>query len=184
MIAYSDHTDLQLFSLIGQGTEAAFRALFYRYNTRVYYFILHIVKLESHAEELTQDVFLKLWTTKANLASVTHPSHYLFIMARNRALDRLDSLSAQQSLHTRLSQHLPRETNDTEEEVLFRESRERIAHMALRLPEQQRRIFLLSKEEGLSRHQIASLMNLSPHTVKNHLSSALQYIRRSLRESE
>ena len=61
------YSDVALFSEIALGNEEAFDVFFYRYNTKVYYFILHIVKVEEVAEELIHDVFLKIWLYREGL---------------------------------------------------------------------------------------------------------------------
>ena len=180
MIACADHTDEQLFTLIARGNEQAFHLFFYRYNTKVFYFILRIVNRKGQAEELTQDVFLKLWTGRSSLSSVVNPGNYLFVMARNRALDELEKLSNQNNLLQSYSTQQTKSFNNTEEQIYFHDTREMIANAVQMLPEQQRRVFYLSKEQGLSRMQIANLLQLSPNTVKNHLGVAVQSIRQYL----
>lgn len=180
MTAYADHTDQRLFVLMAGGDEHAFRTFFYRYNNRVYYFILHIVKEEKDTEELVQDVFLKLWLARAGLVDVNDPGNYLFVMAKHRALDQLAKNAVQQKGQQALAATLKEADNNTEEEIFFRESRELVSQAVELLPEQQRVVYTLSREEGLSREEIAARLQISPNTVKNHLAVAIKSIREYL----
>ena len=183
MTACNAHTDQQLFKLIARDDEQAFHIFFGRYRLKVYHFILHIIRQESLAEELTQDVFLKLWMGRAMLDAVINPGNYLFVIAKNRSLDQLAQNARTRNLQHALQQQIPRQVNTTEEEVSYRESSEMIAYAVQELPEQQRTVYYLSKEKGLSRNQIASILHISPHTVKNHLGVALDSIRRHLQRN-
>ncbi|HTE28709.1 RNA polymerase sigma-70 factor [Flavitalea sp.] len=179
MNAYSQYTDEELFQFIAGGSEHAFHAFFSRYNTKLFYFILYIVRLETDAEELTQDVFVKLWANRSRLADITNPGNYLFVIARNSALDQLDKQSTQKRLKIAVA------TNDllsniTEDEVLYRDSKKLIALAVEQLPGMQKSVYQLSKNAGLSRYEIAERLNISPNTVKNHLGTAIKSIRQYL----
>ena len=184
MIVYQDDNDEQLFVRIAGGDEKAFRAFFYRYNTKVYSFILHIVKSTAETEELTQDVFLRLWVSRKLLGSVDNAGNYLFVMARNRSLDHLEKRVAEKNMKQRLTTLLPYQSDSVNEDILYRQSRELIAKAVMRLPAQQRRIYCLSKELGLTRQEIAARLSISPNTVKNHLQVAVKSIQQYLRQEE
>jgi RNA polymerase sigma-70 factor (family 1) len=182
MTAYADHTDKQLFALISMGNQSAFKSLFYRYNTKVFFFTYHIVKQQTDAEELTQDVFLKLWTGRDALINIENPGNYLFVIAKNQALDKLEKNNNTKEREVLLAQRLPTLSNGTEESISYRESSDLVASAVQRLPEQQRLVYRLSKEEGLSRDEIATRLKVSPHTVKNHLGVAIHAIRQYLQK--
>lgn len=164
-----------LLQQIARGDETAFRKFFLRYNTKVYYFIHHIVPTSAEAEELVQDVFLKLWLNREKLADVDQPDNYLFITSRNRALDHLAKAATEKKRQS--SVLYTQEDASAEEQLFFKES-QAIIHKAVQtLPEQQQMVYRLSKEEGLSREEVAERMQLSPNTVRNHLAAAIRSIR-------
>jgi RNA polymerase sigma-70 factor (ECF subfamily) len=177
------HIDKDIFTRISSGDEQAFRFVFDQYKTRVYYFILRLVRSEEVAEELTQDVFMRLWISRATLTEVDNPNSYLFVAARNRSLDHLRRRKNErvmiQSMERRMGDGA---INNTEEEVLYNETNRMLQEAVRLLPEQQRAVYRLSRLEGLSREEIAERLNISPNTVKNHLSSAIKTVKTYLEE--
>ena len=67
------------------GNHTAFRELFMRYHLKVYYFVLGLVKSESDAEDLTQEIFLKLWTHRSRFTEVRTFGSYLYVLAKHTA---------------------------------------------------------------------------------------------------
>jgi RNA polymerase sigma-70 factor (family 1) len=170
------YSDVALFSEMALGNEEAFDVFFYRYNTKVYYFILHIVKVEEIAEELIHDVFLKIWLNRESLRHIENPGNYLFVAAKNHSLNQLEKVATERRGKQPLDRQVLPDGSDPEEQLSYKESLALIAQAVQELPEQQRLVFHLSKEQGLSRDEIAVRLNVSPHTVKNQLGSARKSI--------
>ena len=175
------YSDMALFSEMALGNEEAFDVFFYRYNTRVYHFILHIVKVGEIAEELVHDVFLKIWLNREALQHVGNPGNYLFVAAKNHSLNHLEKVATERRDKQPLDKQMLPNPSGPEEQLLYKESLALIARAVQELPEQQRLVFHLSKEQGLSRDEIAVRLNVSPHTVKNHLGSARKSIQQYMR---
>ena len=178
MAHYSTHTDIELFLLVAQSDEAAFSEIFRRYDKRVYPFVLKMIKTVSVAEEITQEIFIKLWFNRAKLNDVKNPSSYIFTIAANHTLDQIRKKLNERKMLNRLSAILKDDSsNNAEESMLYRDC-EALVEQALRhLPPQQKKIYALSRQYGLNNEEIARQLNLSPNTVRNHLSEALKTIR-------
>ena len=73
------------------GNHTAFRELFMRYHLKVYYFVLGLVKSESDAEDLTQEIFLKLWTHRSRFTEVSTFGSYLYVLAKHTAFNYIES---------------------------------------------------------------------------------------------
>lgn len=174
------HTDNELFAAIAKDNEQAFEHFFFRYNTKVYYFILHIVGSEAIAEELTQDVFLQLWLKRPVLSEICNPGNYLFVIAKNRSLDQLDKMAHERKLKEHELLKEPSFSAEADEKILYTESLSLLVLAVKSLPVQQQVVYQLSREYGLSRNDIADKLQISPNTVKNHLGAAIRNIQKYL----
>ena len=164
--------------MVAQSDEAAFSELFRRYDKRIYPFVLKMIKTVSVAEEITQEIFIKLWFNRQKLNEVNNASSYLFTIAANHTLDHIRKILNERKMLNNLSGILKDDSsNNTEESMLFRDCEALVQKAVAGLPAQQKKIYILSRQHGLSNEEIARQLNLSPNTVRNHLSEALRSIR-------
>ncbi|HVS97419.1 MAG TPA: RNA polymerase sigma-70 factor [Puia sp.] len=174
--------ETRLFSQIAGGDETAFRIIFDRYRTGIFRFIFRMVKSELVAQELTQEVFVKLWAHREALAGITNPGGYIFIIARNKAINELDKIANDARLRKHLWHQLDEAQNSTEDQLDERESAGVIESALQELSTQKQRIFRLSRHQGLSHEEIARQLGLSRSTVKNNLVETLKWLRMRLKE--
>jgi RNA polymerase sigma-70 factor (family 1) len=178
-----DHSDKELFLQIAQGDQSAFAELFRRYDRRIYPFVLKMIKEASLAEEIAQEIFVKLWEQRAKLATVDNPESWLLTLAAHHTLDQIRIRLNERKMLQRLSELWKNAAaNDTEETLQFRESSELVRQAVEKLPLQQQRVYRLSREEGLNYQEIGARLDISPNTVRNHLVEALRSIRAYLDE--
>ncbi len=167
----------ELLPAVAEGSEEAFTSLFRLYKNRIYSVALKLTESTFLAEEIVQDVFLKVWLRREKLVHIRNFEDYLFIMARNHVFTAMQSLSRQQLLEANWQGAMPFCSNNSEEE-LNRKELEALWQEALqRLSPQQQQIYLLSQEKELTRDDIAQLLRISPETVKTHLSRAVKSMR-------
>ena len=176
------YDEKHLLKQISKGDEKAFRVLYDAYFNHLSAFIFKICKSTEVTEEIIQDVFVRLWVRRHSLSQIDSPEAYIFSMARNKTIDYLRRLVRDTHLVELLTGQLLTDSNDTEEQLNAKELRDLIEEALSGLSEQKKKIFHLSKEEGLSHDQIAEVMHLSKSTVKNHLSETLHHIRGHLRQ--
>lgn len=177
MALFVQHTDHDLFRLIAAGDEAAFAELFRRYDRRIFPFVLKMIKSEAQAEEITQEIFIKLWRTRERLLPIDQPEAYIFTIAARHTLDQIRKRLNENKMLQRLSANQPLMHNDTEDLLLLKDKESLLRQAVDQLPPQQKTVYLLSRQEGLNYDEIAARMNLSPNTVRNHLVKALQTLR-------
>lgn len=175
-----EHTDL--LQRVTAGEEAAFRTLFNAYRVKLYYFIYKIIDNPTDAEELVQDLFVRLWSSRQQLADVQNLDSYMFIAARNRAMDHLKKTARERTNHHEWLGSLDPQQTDTDHLLDYKESKQLIDDAVRQLPPQQARIFHLSKEMGMSRQAIAEELGLSENTVRNHLAEAIKTLKDHLRQ--
>lgn len=145
------------------------------------------VSSKEDAEEIVQDVFVKLWKKQDKINSISNITGYLYKMTRNSCLDFLRSKKDQLAIGTnKLQQHnllnFYALSNDTASLIIEKELQTQIEEGAKRLPEKCRLVFMKSRMEGLKHKEIADNLNISTKTVENHITKALKHLRAYLKE--
>lgn len=171
------YIDKALLKQVAEGDKLAFRQLFDLYKLRLFAFVLQLTNSKADAEEIVQDVFAKLWESRAMLSNVEFPDKYIYTIARNKTLNHLTKLARDRQLLNQLWVNLSQTDNATEEILQAQESRRLIDEAVSRLNEQRQTIFRLSREQGLSHDEIAAQLGLSKSRVKNILVEILKHIR-------
>ncbi|WP_127127076.1 RNA polymerase sigma factor [Pseudoflavitalea rhizosphaerae] len=170
------------FKLIAGGDETAFRNLFDTYWEHLYSVALMLTKSEALAEDIVQEIFLKIWNKREELPEVEKPDSYLFIIARNHIYNVLKQQQREEQYNKHIIDWFEGAKHNPESELLFKESAELLNKAVANLSTQQQAVYKLAREQGLSYNEVAAQLNISPNTVKNHLSIALKYIREYLRQ--
>lgn len=171
------YNEQEILRLVASGDAKAFEALFRHYNKKIYTFARHLTESTDLAEEIVQDVFLKIWLKQADLLAINHFENYLFIVARNQIFTTLKKIARRSTVALEDELSLNTDQDTPESQLMHKESLTLIQQAVSRLPSQQYAVYQLSKENGLTREQIAEQLNLSPETIKVHLSRAMRSIR-------
>jgi RNA polymerase sigma-70 factor (ECF subfamily) len=160
----------ELLVQVASGNEQAFRKLFMMYHQQLGVHMLRITNSTELAEEVVQDVFLKIWLTRESLVGVDNFKAYLFVISKNHALNCLKKLAKERVLVKHLEDGDLRimipEVADTD--MYYNLLDEAIDH----LPPQQQKVYLLSRHNRLKYAEIADQLELSRETVKKYLQIA------------
>ncbi|HEX6429064.1 MAG TPA: RNA polymerase sigma-70 factor [Niastella sp.] len=175
------HNEKDLIRLLAGDDEIAFRELFERYSDNIYGVALAYTKSPDTAEEIVQDVFVKIWMNRSKLQAVERFADYLFIVARNYILNYLRNNKKNKQFTALLSEHFGEYTTTPEDEFLLKESQKLIEQAVAALPPQQQMVYQLRRKQELSLEEIASQMNISRNTARNHLNQALKHIKEHLK---
>ena len=160
--------------------ESTFKSIFDTYKDRLYAYVLAVSHSTYTAEEITQEIFMKLWLCRDMLASIDNIEGYIFTIARNKTLNHLRKANNQAALLQEIQSRMKPAVNDMEEHQSATEL-ESLVHDALNLLSPQRRlVYQLSRHNGLDHEQIAQQLHLSRNTVKNHMVHSLRFIRNYL----
>jgi RNA polymerase sigma-70 factor (ECF subfamily) len=172
--------DAEVVRRIRRGDRDAFEVLFRTYYAGLAAFVHRLVRSRAIAEELVQDVMLKIWLRREHLEEVDSLRTYLYRAARNHALNhlrrrRLEVLwaTAPREEHEGLTIGADELTAGDELARLARDSIDRLAHRC-------RQIFLLSRVDGLTYPEIARVLGISIKTVETQMGRALKALRASL----
>lgn len=166
---------------IRSGNIKAFERLFNLYYLRVKNFTLGIIKNPDDAEEIAQNVFLKLWMNRQTLSDHLSINSYIFTITQNEVYDLFREQHYSLLYRESFVQTVDSEIKDEiEAEYNVKEIKEIVTKTIESMPEQRRLVFKLSREQFLSNDEIAEKLNLSKRTVEKHISLALASIRRNL----
>lgn len=169
------------FRQIAGGDETAFRSLFDTYWEHLYSVALMLTKSEALAEDIVQEIFLKIWNKREELPEVEKPEAYLFIIARNHIYNVLKQRQREEQYRKHIIDWFEGAKENPENDLLFKESAALVQQAIGKLSSQQQTVYKLVHEQGLSYKEVAEQLNISPNTVKNHLVSSLKQIREFLR---
>ena len=170
-------SDAELARKINSGKKEAYKELFDRYAPRIYQFSLSYLKNSADAEELVQDVFLKIWEKRETLDQSKNIKAFIFKVAINTIYDFIRHKNIESAFNDFASVNFESSANSTWQTVIFDEMQENLQKLVAQLPEQQQKIFKMNKEDGLTSDEIAEQLNLSKRTVENHLYRAVSFLK-------
>lgn len=179
-LSQSDFDITTLSPLLKKGADGAFKKIFDHYERKIYSFIFSMVKSEYVAEDILQDVFVKVWLKRAILNPSLSFDSFIYTIARNLTYNHLRNVASQEALKNELWCNLSVISQETENALLSAEYEDIVNDILLNLPAQKRSIFILSKQQGRNNQEIADLLGITPKTVKNHLWKTLKLIRAQL----
>lgn len=175
--------DKLLFEAISKGDEVAFKALFEKYKIKTLAIAFKWTKSVYAAEEITQEVFISIWISRAKLPMVIRRDAYLNTVIYNKIKRHLKK-EANKTAILNLPEWKSKEVGNEVEELIFANDNQRfINNFIAQLSPQKRLIYRLSREEGKNYHEIAEMLKLSPNTVKSHLVKALKFLRNRLQNN-
>ncbi len=183
---YSTVDDQTLIKFIAQGAPDALEALYQRYHRLVFSLALNIVSEHTAAEEITLDIFTKVWEKAATYRSErAQVKTWLVSLTRNRAIDWLRRERVRVDGHSISWVQVPKEdtpvTAHTPERATdIKLRRERIRAAVTQLPPEQQQVVALAYFKGQTHREIAELTNLPLGTVKTRLRLAMQKLRHLL----
>ena len=175
-------------TILGKTTPTAFEEEFIRvfqhHEYSLYTLALRLTKSDAYAKDVIQEVFLALWSHREQLNSIQHVEAWLYRATENKVIDFLRKAAVNERLKKALWQNLTEmNQNDAAERIETKQCAAILRRAINSLPPQRRLIYEMNREKGLSYKEIADELQLSRHTVKNQLSSALQSIRRFMDKS-
>lgn len=159
---------------ISLGDENAFRELFRYYYPRAEVFLGKVIYSREDVRDIAQNIFIRVWLMRAVLPEINSFGAYLYRMCRNAAVDYMRS----RGVSVPLPDDFDVVSDSTADQFAdARETEMRISRSVASLPGKRRKIFIMSRVEGLSNAEIAARLNISPKTVENQITLALRQLR-------
>jgi RNA polymerase sigma-70 factor (ECF subfamily) len=169
-----------LLQRIALGDSEAFSVIFNRYKNKVLSFCTHILQSNILAEEVLQEVMLKLWLLGYKIEDIDHLDGWLRRVARNRSIDLLRQQKNAQLHYLENKNNIDHLSNFTEETVLLRDARRLVEEGIAALPAQQKKVYEMIEKEAHTVEEVSELLGLQVSTVNTHLKLARKSLRNFL----
>jgi RNA polymerase sigma-70 factor (family 1) len=180
---FSDGILLGIQQRAAAGDEEAFKQIYYLFYKKLYLFSLAMVKTREAAEEITEDVFIKIWQQKEHISEIQNLRVYLYIATKNTSLNYL-SKKAKDNLtqpFDDINVDLHRSTITPEELMITAEMYRKIQQQVEALPLRCKMIFKLIREDGLKYKEVSDILNISVNTIDVQMAIAVKKIALALK---
>ena len=175
--------ELVLARRVRDGDEAAFEQIFRTYYARLVTFACAKLGSQALAEEMVQDVFLRIWKRREQWVVERSLAAYVFRAVRNRVLNARRSIRLEVSYAADAANEIEVETAECcDDRLRDAEIGAALAHALALMPDRPRQVFVLSRRQGLSYAEIAEVLGIAVKTVEMHMGRALAQLRISLSE--
>lgn len=164
-------TEREIISGLKESSIAAYRQLFMEFWSVIRRFLSKMLNDNILAEDIAQNIFMKVWLNREKLDENKSIKTYLYVLAKNEAINHIKRESRSISLSDAVYVPL---TSETQETLDFRELDGIIRRRIALMPSQRRMIFEMSRRENLSNKEIAEKLNISVRTVEKHIELALK----------
>jgi RNA polymerase sigma-70 factor (ECF subfamily) len=173
--------DKELYQKLQFGDEKSFRILFRKYYSAMCIYARQFLNDSELAEEIVQDMFVKVWEKREHLNIETSVKHYLFRSVKNHCLNQLQHEKIKRQYANTVIESANQEMNP-EQCFMEVDLMQRIEKGIDSLPQKRQEIFRLSREHGLKYKEIAEKLNISVKTVEAQMGMALKHLREELKD--
>ncbi len=174
----------ELLTRLKNGDMLAFDTVYELYSHKLFSFIFKILKNKAETDDIVQEVFVKIWESRHKLNDYKLLNSYIFTIAYNNSID----LIRKRINNTKYLEHLKNSTvisvtPNAISQIEFNELNTQAEKLIADLPDRQKQVYLLHREEGLTYPEIAEQLGISKNTVEIHMVKALKYLRQNMDNS-
>ncbi len=162
------------------GDKKVFKLVFDQYQRKIYGYILKRSRSEYLAEEVVQITFIKLWNYRERLKENLSLQTQLFRISSTTLIDLLRKQLTSISLIKELSQITSSNSDEIQHTLNAKELQEKLVHAIMEMPRLRRKVFEMSRFDGMSCSEIAENLSISTRTVETHISRAIKQLRQNL----
>ncbi len=175
----------KLVNELKQGSESAFTTLYKIYEGGLYNFVFALVKLNGEAEDVVQQTFVKVWINRKSINAEMNFSTFLFTIAKNTALNSLRRIKNENSyLRDEMWKSVELSRCFTDEKIEYDELIFHIQEALNNVSNLKKKIFEMSRRNGMSYSEIGEQMGISKYTVKNHIAETIRLIRKEIENNK
>jgi len=163
---------------VGAGNEQALAELYTLYNRRLHHFAKAITRSAETAEEIVEDVFVKLWSHRQAINDIDNLTVYLYVAVKNRSLNAISQKASEmiRAPFDDLDIGMNEATPDPYSLMVTSEMMKKMQQAIDQLPPRCKMIFKLIREDGLKYKEVAEILNISVNTIDVQMAIAVKRI--------
>lgn len=173
-----DYHEKEWVKALINGDLDAFEHLFNKYYKKIYHFAKGYLKNEEDAEDLLQEVFAKVWESRKDIKEHLSFNSFIYTITYHAILKFFRSKGREKKYLDQYSNKIEKFVDDTDHKIDYQLVLDQIMHYLEEVPERRRRIFIMSRFEGITNDKIAEELNISRKTVENHIHKVLKFLRK------
>ncbi len=182
----NDVSDESLMMSYASGDTAAFETLYLRHKGPVYRYVLNLCRNEAIAEELFQEVWMKLINSRERYEVKAKFTTYLYKLAHNQFIDHYRKQNVRivvdQSVEVDEVEQEPLQRNNPEKQTQTNQTINKLSELLQSLPNEQQEVFILREEAGMSVPEIAETLGINQEAAKSRLRYAINKLRAGLND--
>ena len=164
------------------GNRENFEKIFRTHYSYLCAFANKFLNDQDAAEEIVQEVFVKLWSKRDELNIKSSIKSYLFTAVRNSSLNLIKHINIREDYKAHNKLEIENQESHLEDSILATELEDRIRDLINKLPTERKKIFIMSRYEGLKYREIAEKLNISIKTVENQIGKAMKTLKEGLKD--
>ncbi|WP_184550868.1 RNA polymerase sigma factor [Mucilaginibacter sp. FT3.2] len=175
--------DIVLCERLKGGDVDAYKHIYDKYHSQLYYYALRFLKMPELAEDVIHDVFLKLWEIREQLKPEYGVAGYLYKISRNQVFKLIKKISVETELRNKVISIIEEQAMESEASLQWNEYAGLLGGAVDQLPPQCKKVFNLCRQEGKTYEEAAQILGISKHTVKEHMMAAMKSIKKYFRQN-
>jgi RNA polymerase sigma-70 factor (ECF subfamily) len=164
------------------GDKNAFEEIFHHFVDRIFQFSGYYISNKAEAQEITQEVLVKLWENRSRVDAEANFNAYVFTIARNIIFNKHKKRVHEWAYLKHIRNNAGKDENNTEQAVYLDELTHLLNDQIKKMPEKRRIVFEMSRFKGLTHKEIGEKLNISTKTIEVHIRLALKELRIVLKD--
>ncbi len=169
--------------IAASNSRASFKRVYLCYYDKLFWLAKSYVKADEVAEEVTNDVFMNLWTQRARLPEINNFSYYCYTAIKNKSLTSLSKKQPGKVCLDDMKTEIA-DTATTDDRLNCADLNRVISNAVNKLSDQCKVVFKLVKEDGLKYREVADLLDISVKTVEYHMGNALKQVAQAIARAQ
>ena len=161
-----------------KGDHAAFEEIFERYSKPLFQFSLNYLKSKEAAEDIVQEVFIKIWNNRREIKTDTSFQSYLFTIALNSVRKYFNKISRLNEIRHDILIDFSRMKSEFDDRSDYQALLDKLDELIRQMPEKRREVFIKKKIEEKSLKEISEELNITTKTVEYHISEAMKFLKK------